>query len=165
MSLTFIHGEILDVRADGLVSTGNIQLNMSGGINGALMQRYGTALQDELHALLDGRRHVDPGFVHLFTQRIGDYLGVTYSVGVDGWYESSVEHVVDTLSRSFDRLIACKCLSIAFGAMATGYGHLSKADFGHACAELVRNYPDLELMMVERNASGLDEIRSAYAVG
>lgn len=42
--ISVIHGDILDIKADYLVSSGNPWLNMSGGVNGSLLERYGSML-------------------------------------------------------------------------------------------------------------------------
>lgn len=163
--MRFILGDILDIPADGLISSGNVQLTMSGGINGALLLRYGEDLQRELHEALRTLEKpvVEPGHVYLFNQPIGDYKAVAYAVAIDGWYDSSVELVVQTLIRATAALITNGCQSMTVGALATSSGHLNKADFGRALYQWERTLPSgLDCMLVECNEVGLDEIRAAY---
>ncbi len=52
---------------------------MSGGVNGALLEKYGEHLQKELHDYLlgTGKKAVPPGFCYRWANPIGDYKGVT----------------------------------------------------------------------------------------
>ena len=52
MELRLHHGDVLDVEADVLICSANVSLNLSGGVGGALMGRYGEGLQQELHGHL-----------------------------------------------------------------------------------------------------------------
>ena len=58
MKVTFKVGDIIEEATDGLVCSGNVQLNMSGGVNGALLQGGGTAMQSALHGYLKGLKHI-----------------------------------------------------------------------------------------------------------
>jgi O-acetyl-ADP-ribose deacetylase (regulator of RNase III) len=77
--VTIRQGEILDCKADYLICSGNAWLNMSGGVNGALLEKYGEHLQKELHDYLlgTGKKAVPPGFCYRWANPIGDYKGVT----------------------------------------------------------------------------------------
>lgn len=166
--MRFVHGDLLDEPADYLVSSGNVQLNMSGGVNGALLLRYGPSLQAELHAVLAQRKqaNVPPGFCHRFRQDVGSYRGVVYAVGIDGFYESSIELVARTLAAAIELLAPDAGTTVAFPAIATGYGRLSKSDFGRALARFAASYPaaaTLDLVLVDRHADALEEIRAGFA--
>ena len=164
--MKFYYGDILDLEVDGLISTGNPQLNMSGGINGALLLQYGGHLQDELHSYLKstGTSNVEPGFIYKFKNKIGSYKSVTYSVGIDGWYNSSIELAAKTISDSIKILVDDECTSIAFGAIGTGYGHMSKADFGKALSIIEGATPDnINLFLAEQSELGLDDILDGYS--
>ena len=45
-------GDILDVSADVLICSANVYLNLSGGVGGAFLLRYGTSMQDALQDYL-----------------------------------------------------------------------------------------------------------------
>lgn len=49
------HDDILDEPADVLVCSANPWLNLSGGVGGEILLRYGPQMQEELHRLLAGR--------------------------------------------------------------------------------------------------------------
>ena len=164
--IEFINADIFDVEADGLASSGNVNLNMSGGVNGALLVKYGGFLQDELHTYLkeNALRQVEPGFVYLFQAEIPPYKAVTYSVAIDGWYESSISLVSKTLGQSVELLVRQGCQRIATCAMGTGFGKLSKADFGKALRPLVDQYPSVNMVLVERNETDLDIIQQYFSI-
>jgi len=44
VAIRFKVGDITKEKTDGLVCSGNVQLNMSGGVNGALLQAGGEAI-------------------------------------------------------------------------------------------------------------------------
>ncbi len=58
-------GDILDEEVDVLISTANVHLNMSGGVNGAILQRGGDDVQAALREYLRerGLDYVAPGTV------------------------------------------------------------------------------------------------------
>ena len=45
-------GDVLDEHADVLICPANPWLNLSGGVNGAILMRGGQAVQDELQSHL-----------------------------------------------------------------------------------------------------------------
>src|SRR5688500_10990196 len=95
MNWHFKSGDILDEPADVLVCSGNVFLNLSGGVGGAILLRCGRGMQDELHAQLaaQGRRFVQPGEV-VRTRPWGlPVRAVLHAVAVDGFYSTSVELV------------------------------------------------------------------------
>ncbi|MCC6698837.1 MAG: hypothetical protein IT365_24645 [Candidatus Hydrogenedentes bacterium] len=51
MHVTIKTGDIVEEDVDGLVCSGNIWLNMSGGVNGELLRLGGEAMQRQLHDL------------------------------------------------------------------------------------------------------------------
>ncbi len=110
-------------------------------------------------------KYVEPGHVHLFKQQIGSYKAVTYSVGIDAWYESSIELVQSTLYNSFKIMEGAGCKSVVFGALGTGFGHLSKVDFGKAVTNLVSdNWKFDRLILAERDESGLEQLLANITV-
>ena len=50
------HGDLLDEPADVLVCSANVFLNLSGGVGGAFLLRYGGQMQEELHRYLAQRQ-------------------------------------------------------------------------------------------------------------
>ena len=83
MCIVVKSGDILDERVDVLVSSANTQLNMSGGVNGAILHRGGQGVQAELRAHLAklGRHWVEPGAVVLTSEE--DAAAVREVLGAD----------------------------------------------------------------------------------
>jgi O-acetyl-ADP-ribose deacetylase (regulator of RNase III) len=165
--VSFVHGDILDQPADRLVSSGNVLLNMSGGVNGALMRKYGPGLQKELHDHLKkaGLESVAPGFCHRFEREIPPYKGVVYAVAIDAWYASSAGLVERTLETAIAALDAKDGETVVLPALATGYGNLAKAEFGRALRAVADRHPGIRFTLAERDAEGLEEVRRGFEGG
>lgn len=165
MDIILTNSDIFAIQADCFLSSGNVQLNMSGGVNGALLDRYGHSLQTELHAYLQENhvRQVHPGFVYCFQQPIQPYQMVLYAVSVDAWYNSTSQIVTQILDRALEIASARNLKSIVTCAFGTGYGKLKKSDYGRALRGF-RNRTEIETMTIcERNQVGLSEIQLGFA--
>ncbi|MFG0240373.1 MAG: macro domain-containing protein [Gimesia chilikensis] len=166
LKLEFIHGDILDQPAEGLVCSGNVYLNMSGGVNGALLVRGGEALQRQLHQYLrnEGLKFVPPGFVMEIGPEPFVFRSIVYSVAIDGWYDSNIALAAETLTGALSIIESRGCTSVNIPALATGYGKLSKQDFGVALRRVLsaREWGFELVNVVERNAYGLEEIQEGY---
>lgn len=118
------HGDLLDVAADVLICSANVYLTLSGGVGGALMLRYGSALQDALneHLAKLGVKHVERGDVIAMPRLGTPYRAVLHAVAVDGFYETTLEITADILRKSLRQAAALGAESVALAALATGYG-------------------------------------------
>jgi O-acetyl-ADP-ribose deacetylase (regulator of RNase III) len=161
--MKFELNDILEVQGEYLISSGNTLLNMSGGVNGALMEKYGMALQIELHDELKSMKlkYVNPGYCYKFKQKIGSYKDVIYTVGIDAWYNSSTELVVKAITDSIKLLNPEPSETVILPAIGTGYGNLDKVKFGYALAQ-VETKINCNCIIVERNEIGMDEIIHGY---
>lgn len=82
-----IHDDILDQHADGLLSSANPSLNLSGGVSGAFELRYGNAMQRYLHSYLadSDMRFLAPG-KSVVTPPFGSpFLAVAHGVSIDAF--------------------------------------------------------------------------------
>src|SRR4051794_34067566 len=133
-------GDILDERADVLVCSANPHLNLSGGVNGAILLRGGQAVQQELHAFLAarGRRWVEPGMVVRTGPGPLAVGHVLHAVAVDAFYGTSVDLVRRTMERAMADAAALSARTVALTALATGYGRLRMADFAQALSAAAR---------------------------
>ena len=161
--MKFQIGNIVEYRSDYLISSGNIFLNMSGGVNGELLARFGEGLQIELHSYLkdEGLKHVDPGFSYRFKSKIGQYKGVVYTVGIDGWYESNKQILSGALKGSIEKLNPSKGDLIAFPALGTGYGKMKPSEFGRILAQL-DFLIEYNMVLVCETERKLNEIKQSY---
>ena len=127
-------GDILDIHADVLVCSANPFLELSGGVGGALLARYGHVVSEELEQLLEGRNEkwMPAGQIVITHPPRNPYLAVIHAVAVDGFYDSNIDKVVETVRRALSAAGAEGANSVALAALATGYGSLTLAEFGEA---------------------------------
>ncbi|MDP6046441.1 MAG: macro domain-containing protein [Phycisphaerae bacterium] len=148
-------GDIVDEHVDVLVSTGNVQLNMSGGVNGEILLRGGQTVQDELHQYLrdHGVRHVEPGAVLEVSPGPTRARCLFYAAAIDAFYDSSVELVHRTISKALSMAADRGARTVALPALATGYGHLKFEEFAAALKLAIeQEYPGIaELRVVLRH--------------
>jgi O-acetyl-ADP-ribose deacetylase (regulator of RNase III) len=138
MRLRIEQADILDVEADVLVCSANCYLNLTGGVGGALLQRYGRTVQEDLHAYLatSGRKFLLPGGLAARPGGVTPYRLVIHAVAVDAFYLSSVERVQSLLHRAMELADEVGARTVAVTALATGFGHLTLAEFARAFATL-----------------------------
>lgn len=155
-------GDLLDVPADVLVCSGNVYLNLSGGVGGALLLRYGPAMQEHLHRQLKdlGVRHVPRGTIVPVPPCGTPYRTVIHAVGVDGAYETSVEILREIVERCLAEAARQGTTTVALTAIGTGYGRMTAADFGRAIAPLVAaDVPPIEQVIIGlRSAADAEEL-------
>jgi hypothetical protein len=84
-------GDLLEIEADALICSANPQLNLSGGVGGAILLRYGEAMQKELHAKLRtaGLPYLNPGAAVATSPCGTKYRTVIHAVAIDGFYDTS----------------------------------------------------------------------------
>jgi len=151
MKLALYHGDILDLDADVLVCSANVSLNLSGGVGGALLSRYGMSLQKELHDQLPihAPRFARCGDV-ITTHPAGvPYLAILHAVAVDAFYDSD-PGVVSYVSRKALRIAsAMRANTVALAALATGFGNLTLSDFAKGLRPvLAEHIPPLERITI-----------------
>jgi O-acetyl-ADP-ribose deacetylase (regulator of RNase III) len=164
MKWSVIAGDILDIRADVLICSANPFLNLSGGVGGALALRYGYEMQTFLHEWLakTGKRWAAPGEVVTAPPCGTHYAAVVHVVGVDAFYESTVEIVRQAVAHALAEAARAAALHVALTAIATGYGHLSIRDFGTAIQPLLRQeWPPVEEIVIGiRHEDEVAELRT-----
>lgn len=123
--------DILDEPADVLICSANVSLNLSGGVGGAILQRHGISMQNQLHRQIAGRssRTADPGEVFITHCPEMPYKAVLHAVAVDGWYRSSEQLISEVVTKAFRIAVSFGAGKIALAALATGYGNLTLQQF------------------------------------
>jgi O-acetyl-ADP-ribose deacetylase (regulator of RNase III) len=136
MDIQVKQGDVLDEQADVLISTANPWLNMSGGVNGAILLRGGQRVQEELRKYLkqEGRPHVEPGTVVPTGPGPLSVRYILHAVAIDAFYDSSPELVGRTAAAALDRATQLGASTVAMPALATGYGHLTMEQFARGLA-------------------------------
>lgn len=163
MKLIVKVGDLLNESADVIVCTANPQLNMSGGVNGAILLRGGEAIQAELHEYLkqSGQRTVAPGTVVRTSRGPLNATHLLHAVAVDVFYGSSVELVKQTLDGVFELAAELEAKTIAMPSLATGYGPLTIAEFGLALRGAMREErpPIEQITVVVRTEDYAEQLR------
>lgn len=148
---TFKRGDILDEAADVLVCSANVFLNLSGGVGGAILLRYGDAMQRELHEWLErqSRRFAERGEVVATSPCGTPYRAVLHAVAVNGFYESSPEIVRQVIRASLERAASMGAHRVALTALATGYGRMPMNSFAAAVKPLLAaEWPPVEEVII-----------------
>jgi O-acetyl-ADP-ribose deacetylase (regulator of RNase III) len=127
-------GNLLDLSADALICSANPQLNLSGGVGGALLLGYGDAMQVFLHDWLrqSGQRFVAPGTVACAPPCGSPYRVVLHAVAIDALYNTSAELISQTYATAFALASQHGCRTIASACLACGYGRASPEMFAAA---------------------------------
>lgn len=148
-----------------LVCSANVFLNLSGGVGGELLLRYGPAVQEALHRFLAERGlHFVPRGEVVCCEPCGTpYRAILHAVAVDGFYESSSAVVGAVVTRSLELSASLGARKVALTALATGYGRLPLSAFAAGIAPLLgQDFPPVEEVAVcLRNADDAEEVLAA----
>lgn len=120
------------------------------------------ALQQYLRAT--GNRHVERGHLVQMPPGGSPYMAILHAVAVDGAYESSSQVISQIVERCLTSAAQIGARTVALPLLATGYGHLSVADFiaGIRCI-LERDFPPLERVVLRtRSKCDFDELLAAF---
>lgn len=124
--------DVFDLPADALIYSTNVLLNCSGGVGACLVERYGKQVQADLHGLLydKGVKFAEQGDVFQHVSEGVPYKKVFHTIPCDGFYETTEEIVRGILRRCLAECVNAKDVrSVAFSALATGYGRLGFDSF------------------------------------
>jgi len=160
-------GDILDERADVLVCSANVFLNLSGGVGGAILLRYGNEMQEALHRFLreSEKNFVEQGDVVVMPACGLPYKAVLHAVAVDGFYQTSPQIVSQVVAKSLERAATLGAKRVALTALATGYGRMSISDFAESLAGVLKTeFPPIESVVVcVRGPSDYECLRTAIS--
>jgi O-acetyl-ADP-ribose deacetylase (regulator of RNase III) len=152
MQIEILVGDVLDVAADVLISTANPWLQMTGGVNLAIILRpQGEFVHEELQRYLrdSGKRHVDPGTVVCTGPGSLPVKHILHAVSIDPSYDSSVELVATTIVTALGMARELDARIVTIPALATGFGPLSMEEFATALARAVEHdWTPLETLKV-----------------
>jgi O-acetyl-ADP-ribose deacetylase len=161
ISVSVSVGDVLDESADVLICPANPWLNLSGGVNGAILMRGGEKIQTELHKyLLDvGQIALEPAAVVVSNPGPLSFKHILHAIAIDAFYDSSIDLVKRTLESAFTMAKNLDAKTIALPALATGYGHLSMEEFAKAFADTVKaEWPQLERVSIVLRSSENEKI-------
>ena len=141
------NADILDAKADGLICSANPNLNLSGGVGGAFLLRYGSQMQDFLHEHLrsTGQRFIHPGHAVVAPPCGSTYKAIAHAVAIDAFYDTNCEFIRSAYENAIRQLAAASCRTIAAACLACGYGRCSIANFIESIEPLIaRQYPNVD---------------------
>jgi O-acetyl-ADP-ribose deacetylase len=169
MKVEVLAGNIVEVTADVLISTANPWLQMTGGVNLAIIVRpkgddVYSELQDYLRAT--GKKMVDPGTVVSNGPGSLPVKKILHAVSIDPSYDSSIELVAKTIVNALSQARQLNARIVTLAALATGFGPLSMEDFAKALQEALRlDWAPLEtLQVVVKHEEEASKIRAVLGV-
>ena len=130
-----------------LVCSANPHLTLSGGVGADLLARYGTAMQVALEKVVRQRtpHFIPQGEVIPYTDTVLPYRAVLHAVAIDGWYDSSPRIIKQTITTALRMAAGYAARRVALTALATGFGHLSLAEFADGIRPLLDQvYPPID---------------------
>ncbi len=143
--------DILDEPADVLVCSANVYLNLSGGVGGEILRRYGNEMQERLHRFLADKhvKFVQRGEVVAMPPCGTHFNTVLHAVAIDAFYSSSPEVIQAVVTKALDAAASLDAKRVALTALATGYGRLSKEKFAEGVRPLLaRDFPPIEEIVI-----------------
>ena len=152
MKIEILMGDVLAVPADVLISTANPWLQMTGGVNLAIILRpQGEFVHEELQRYFraSGKRYVDPGTVVQTGPGSLPVKHILHAVSITPSYESSIELVAATAATALTRACELGARTVTMPALATGFGPLSMAEFATALKQVSeRDWAPVEMLKV-----------------
>ena len=145
------HASLLSEPADAAIVSANPFLNLSGGVGGALLNKYGQAIQAELHYHLKkiGQRYVQPTDVVPTFGGDVPYKVILHAVAIDAFYDSSPEWVTASMEKALELAAKYEGRTVVAAALATGYGRMSMSDFAAGLRPLLpREFPPVEQVTI-----------------
>lgn len=140
-------GSILDEPADVLICSANPHLTLSGGVGADLLARYGTSMQEALSKIVTARdpHYLRQGEIAVYEGKEIPYRAILHAVAIDGWYESSPKVIETVVRKSFAMAAGFGARRVTLTALATGFGHLSLAEFAAGLSPLMNEaFPPME---------------------
>lgn len=165
MDWSIKQGDILDAKADAIIVSANVQLNLSGGVGGAILARYGDEMQKELHDYLakNSLSYVERGTVVKTAACGTPFQCVVHAVALDALYVTTHDVLVETIRRSLTLCAESGAKSALLTALGTGYGQYPFEDFADVVRDLLNDeFPPLEkVTIIIRNKYDAEEFRDA----
>lgn len=142
MRLYLHNSDIFDLKADVLVCSANVSLMLTGGVGADLLKHFPDPnYQEELRSLLcktTGRKYAEPGSVFSLKPAGAPYKAVLHAIASDPMYHSSKELISNLIKNCLCEAKKLSATSIAFPALATGFGDLTISDFAEAASTALK---------------------------
>ena len=139
MPFTIIHDDITTIEVDAIVNAANTELQMGGGVCGAIFKKAGAmelqAFCDKVKPIKTGEAVITPGF-KLSAKYIIHTAGPVYRGGNQG----EAELLQACYSNSLNVAIKNNCNSIAFPLISSGIYGYPKKDALNIATETIRDF-------------------------
>lgn len=159
--------DILDQPADVLICSANPWLNLSGGVGAAFRERYGDEMQQKMHRYLvdQGVRQISAGSAIVMEPCGSPYLGVIHAVGIDVFYQSSIELIATSITNSLTAAAKLGARTVSLAAIGTGYGRMPLEAFASAVLLVEgRDFSPLEdVVICLRKKADVDVLQQAMS--
>ena len=161
------NADILDAKADGLICSANPNLNLSGGVGGAFLLRYGSEMQDFLHGHLrsTGQRFIQPGNAVVAPPCGSTYKAIAHAVAINAFYDTNCDFIRSAYESAIRQLAAASCRTMSAACLACGYGRCSIANFIESIEPLIaKPYSNVDIItLVTTNIELADAIAAIVA--
>ena len=155
-------GDILDLSAEAIICSANAQLNMSGGVGGAILVRHGDRMQQELWSYLKNHNtsFVSTGTVIQTTPCGTPYTLVLHAVAIDVFYQTNSDIITTTIRRALAICVRSNVKTVALTALATGYGKYPIVKFGECIRSIMNEcfFPIKTITICMQNPSDAEEL-------
>lgn len=132
MKRSILHGDIIEVSADALIYSTNVQLMLSGGVGACLLKKFGNQFQNDLFRQIDqeGRKLAEVGEVFFSDMSEGPWRVIVHSIATDPFYHTEPEVVRKILRQTFTNLAERgNVSSVVMSPLGAGYGDLDIQTF------------------------------------
>ena len=144
-------GNIVDEPADVLICSANPHLTLSGGVGADLLARFGLNMQAALQDVVRNRspHFLNRGEIVPYSGTELPYRAVLHAVAIDGWYVSSPQAIEQITEAALQMASSYGARRVALAALATGFGHLSLAEFAQGLHPLLlKNFSPVEEVVI-----------------
>ncbi len=168
MKRQLIRSNIVDVQADALIYSTNVQLLLTGGVGAALLARFGARIQDAL-GVAAGRPTAEVGDV-LETRLSGiPWKVIFHTVATDKLYYTRPEVVLAILRKCFRRCVELQSIkSIITSPLGCGYGDLDVEQFLRIADQVCGEFEESAIesfAIVCRSSEYFEHLRKAARTG
>lgn len=128
MQRNILKADIVEVEADALIYSTNVQLMLSGGVGACLLKKLGPSFQNELYRKIDMelRKLADVGEVFYSEMSECPWKLVVHTIATDPFYYTDPEVVRSILKKAFSELSGRQNInSVVMSPIGAGYGDLN----------------------------------------
>lgn len=155
-------GDITEEFCDAIVNASNPQLYLGSGVSGAMRNKAGESLQEEMYNIARTKKLDDGDAVITVSHGLKTCKFIIHAATVEGSERTVRLAIQNSLNICNDN----KIKSVAFPALATGVGGMNKSDFASIFIKEITQFTDSEneslirITLVLWSSSDFDEINT-----